>query len=193
MRKVVYLLVAAGIILGFSIGLVSAGKTKPTETHYKVVSPTQKVSETAVPVQINIPILSVSAKVEQVGIDKDGNMDIPKDFNNTAWYSPGPKPGETGSAVIDGHVDTPTGEPAVFAKISTLKNGDNIEVIDQNNVKHTFEVTKVADYDLATIPLEEIFSSKTRPGLNLITCAGTFDKSKKMYDKRTVVYSKLVN
>lgn len=193
MRKFVFLSIAAGVILGVSLGLMFASSPKHSETRREVAVPTQKVSEIAAPVRIAIPSLSVNAEIEEVGVDKDGNMDIPKDFNNTAWYSPGTKPGEKGSAVIDGHVDTPDGKPAVFAKISTLNAGDKIEVIDKNNLKHVFEVTKVIDYTLATIPLEEIFSSNTEASLNLITCAGKFDKNKKMYDKRTVVYSKLVN
>src|SRR3981081_1577001 len=59
-----------------------------------------------VPARLQIPKIGVDATVEQVGVDRAGNMDIPKSPNNVAWYSPGVAPGQNGDAVIAGHLDS---------------------------------------------------------------------------------------
>lgn len=151
-------------------------------------TPTPKVLR---PTEIKIPKWGIDARIEAVTVDKDGNMDVPKDYMDTAWYSHGPRPGEMGNAVIDGHVDTPTGAPAVFANIGKLTRGDIVEIKAEDGNTLTFFVEKVETYPIESIPLDKIFDKTTREKrLNLITCGGVWDKSKKMYSERTVVYSK---
>src|SRR4051812_34701143 len=79
------------------------------------------------PVRVKIPIIGVDAAVEQVGKTPDGAMDVPHDYSETAWYNLGPRPGEPGNAVIDGHVDSTTGK-AVFWDLRKLTRGDRIVV-----------------------------------------------------------------
>jgi hypothetical protein len=57
------------------------------------------------PTSLAIPAIGVNAAVEQVGVNAQGNMDVPRNPNNTAWYAPGARPGQQGNAVIAGHVD----------------------------------------------------------------------------------------
>lgn len=45
-------------------------------------------------------MIGVDASVVSVGITPDGEMDIPKDPAHVAWFKFGPRPGESGSAVI---------------------------------------------------------------------------------------------
>jgi len=145
------------------------------------------------PAKLSIPALSVNnVTVETVGKDSQGRMDIPQNVTDVAWYSPGPKPGENGSAVIDGHFDTVTGAPSVFYNLKNLKIGDEIDVVDQNGSNHKFSVTKVTAYPLETFPSDIIFAANTTPHLNLITCGGSWDKSRHQYSQRVVVFSDLV-
>ncbi len=192
MKKIYLLVIFAAILIGVYFGL---NLHAPEKQEVKKVEAVKIETPTPVPdtpTKIIIPSLNVNATIESVAKDEKGNMDIPSDFNNTAWYNLGPKPGEKGSAVIDGHVDTPSGGPSVFAHIKDLKPGEKIETKDQSGKSYMFEVTQVITYDLKKIPLEEIFSIKTKPSLNLITCAGKWDKTTKTYSARTVVYSKLI-
>lgn len=143
------------------------------------------------PVRLSIPKYHVTAAIESVGLDSKKRMDIPRNFNDVAWYNLGFKPGQKGSAVIDGHVDTPTGAPAVFATIASLQSGDYIQVIDSQDKTYTFTVTTVVTYPFDQLPLEKIFNTTDKPRLNLITCAGTWDKLNKNYSDRTVVYAEV--
>ncbi len=196
MKRGVIVIVAiiSGIILayitlpGLQHPLKEARIQKITPHSSKIASPIPQVSR---PIQIRIPKWGVNAQIEAVTVDEKGNMDVPKDYMNTAWYSLGPKPGEMGSAVIDGHVDTPTGLPAVFANIGKLTKGDIIEIKTESGNKLTFFVEKVETYPVESIPLNIIFDKTIQEKrLNLITCGGVWDKNKKMYTERTVVYSK---
>ncbi len=145
------------------------------------------------PSNFSIPSLNVNASVESVGLDKKGNMDVPKDDMNVAWYNLGYKPGEKGSAVLAGHYDTRNGGPAVFNKLNQLKEGESIFINDAEGNKLEYEVEDIKTYPFDKFPLNEVFASDDEYRLNLITCEGTFNKSARNYSHRTVVYSKLKN
>jgi LPXTG-site transpeptidase (sortase) family protein len=144
------------------------------------------------PARLVIPEIHVDALVERVGLDKSGNMDVPSSNNTTGWYDLGYRPGEKGNTVIDGHLDTKTGEPAVFYHLSELERGDIMILYDRNDVKFTYQVTKVQEYPYDLFPLKDVFGSYMINRLILITCQGVFDNAAKNYSHRTVVFSDLV-
>lgn len=145
------------------------------------------------PERLVVPAIAVDARVQTVGVDAKGRMGLPTNFTDVAWYKHGPKPGGSGSAVIAGHLDTAVDDKAVFAKLSSLKKGDDVYVIDKTGEKIHFRVTKKEVYDDTKAPLEKIFDQKgVSARLNLVTCDGTWDPKAKNYDKRLVVYSERV-
>lgn len=148
-----------------------------------------KVEQISKPQTLTIPKINVEAKVEEVGEDKEGKMDVPKGVFNVGWYNLGYKPGERGSAVFAGHLDTVTGAPAVFYYIRNLSPGDEVIVTDQEGKKRVFEVTKVQSYPFNQVPLDLVFGPSDKPKLNLITCVGTWDVGTRNYSERLVVYT----
>ena len=130
----------------------------------------QPGSGAIVPYRIRIPVLGIDTHIESVGLYK-GAMDVPGNIWDTAWLNSGPRPGESGNAVIDGHKDSVAGV-AVFWRLSELKAGDKIYVSDRYGWELTFEVNKVASYETAQAPLEQVFGATTDHNLNLITCDG---------------------
>ncbi len=147
--------------------------------------------EVGTPKVISIPKIGVQSSIEDVGMDSQGRMDIPKNNNDVAWYDLGYKPGQKGSAVIDGHYDTATGAGAVFYHLSQLSKGDKIIVIDSNKKSYTFIVTDIINYPFDQLPLKPIFTKNDKSRLNLITCEGTWDRKTHNYLSRTVIYSEL--
>jgi sortase family protein len=144
------------------------------------------------PLRLKIPAINVDAAVEQVGQTPDGAMDVPKDFNDTAWYDLGARPGEQGNAVVAGHVDSTTGK-AVFWDLRKLASGDQIIVVGDDNVERQFVVTGSEAYGRADVPLDRIFGPTTETHLNLITCdsSSAFDRTKREYAGNLVVYAKV--
>jgi len=121
-------------------------------------------------------------------------MDTPKGWMNAAWYSPGFRPGETGNAVIAGHLDSRSGGPAVFWNLSHLQPGDEIMITYERGDRYTFAVQdlEAVPYDIAGPALAAIFGASQTSDLNLITCNGLWDRGKATYTQRLVVYATLL-
>ncbi len=173
----------------------TATKAPPTPTR-PAPTPTPE-QELALPVRFRIATseVQVDTAVEHVGQAPDGAMDVPKRWDQVAWYQKekwgGVIPGEPGNAVIAGHLDSTTG-PAVFWDLEELETGDMVEVIDEKGKTTRFKVFKKAIYYDDNAPLLEIFGPTDAARLNLITCDGKWDPVRKSYDRRLVVFTEKV-
>ena len=96
--------------------------------------------------------------------------------NLAGWYQAGTTPGETGTAVIAGHVDNADG-PAVFYRLGALKKGDTIEVRRRDGSTAVFTVHAVEVYDARAFPDEKVYGAAPRPELRVITCGGGYSRS----------------
>ncbi len=99
------------------------GQPSVTDT---VPAPSDGASGPA-PVALRIPALGVDETLITLGLNPDETVEAPTDFDKPGWYKFGPAPGQLGSAVILGHVDSYEG-PAVFYRLKDLEAGDSIEV-----------------------------------------------------------------
>ncbi|GAC1392173.1 MAG: class F sortase [Ktedonobacteraceae bacterium] len=158
-----------------------------------VTSPIVSLS-VAAPARLIIPSITVNASVENVGIQANGDLGTPQQnpWEGVGWYNNGPRPGEAGSAVIDGHLDRPGGYPAVFWDLSKVHVGDTIMVVDANGKTLHFRVTRTGAYAPQDAPIQEIFGDTGGAYLNLITCAGTWIPSQHQTTLRLVVYTTLM-
>lgn len=145
----------------------------------------------AEPLRLVIPAIGVNAPVQPVRVGEDGKLGVPEEADAVGWWRGGVKPGEKGTAVMDGHLDIgPT--KGVFWDLDTLVAGNRILVTDADGVVRLFKVVSTQLYDVRTAPLEEIFGQKKGNHLHLITCAGTWDKELDHYDQRLVVFAELM-
>lgn len=143
------------------------------------------------PVRLIIPSLEIDAAVQDVGVNESGNMGVPSNFTDVAWYRYGVVPGGAGSSVIAGHVDNGLGLAGVFKRLDELEIGDEIVVERRDGTRRTFIVTGKRSYPYDAVPTEIIFNPSGSARLNLITCGGSWIKSAKTYDQRLVVFTKL--
>ncbi len=140
--------------------------------------------------RLRIPAIGVSATVERVSVVEDGTRAVPKNEWNVGWYRGGYVPGTLGNAVMAGHLDWTNG-PAVFWNLKRLKVGDTIYVTDSRKVERKFIVQRTVVYPFDQAPLDAIYGKSANANLNLITCAGKYDRALQNYDKRLVVYTTL--
>lgn len=103
---------------------------------------------------------------------------------------PWTKPGENGNAVIAGHFDHYTG-PAIFYHLRKLKSGDKVFLYDDKGTKLVFIVKTVESFKVKEAPLERIFGASPKAHLNLITCAGKFNKKTQEHAQRLVVFTEI--
>jgi sortase (surface protein transpeptidase) len=143
------------------------------------------------PIRLSIPDIKVDARIIDVALTETGHMEAPEDYDEIGWYRLGAKPGDTGRAVMAGHVDSTTG-PAVFYRLRDLAPGATIEVtLGGSSETLRYVVQGTATYPEHEAPLERIFGPSDRSELILITCAGDFDFAVGAYPERLVVYAEL--
>lgn len=140
----------------------------------------------SLPSRLLIPRLHIDASIVPMGLTASGNMEAPKTNTDTGWYSSGTRPGNVGSAVIDGHLGLQ--DDAVFGKLSSLVAGDKLSVIDNQGSTALFVVRKALAYEKDS-NASDIFSSKNGAHLNLITCNGDWDASQTTFAKRLIIFS----
>lgn len=144
------------------------------------------------PRRLKIPKINVDAAIQYVGLTSNGAMDVPDNIVDVGWFKFGPHPGEKGVSIIDGHIDNKKGELGVFNNLNKLLQGDKIYVLSDRGVTTTFVVRKIHDYNPGYAD-EVFFSNDNGIHLNLVTCDGTWDKSKKSYTKRLVVFADIAS
>ena len=142
------------------------------------------------PESLTIPAIQVSSDVIRLGLNKDQTVEVPKDPAMVGWYTRGPAPGQPGSSVMLGHVDSKHG-PAVFYRLRNLEATDRVAVrLSDGSVAH-FEVTRVVTYANEDFPAQKVYAGKpSRPVLNLVTCGGEYDRAAGGYQSNVVVYTK---
>jgi len=143
------------------------------------------------PVALRIPVIGVNVSLSTLGLNADHTVQVPTDFQQAGWFGLGPSPGQTGSAVILGHVDSYTG-PAVFFQIRALRAGDQVNVSLADGAIAHFQVSAVAMYAKDQFPAQQVYAPHGGSTLQLVTCGGTFDTHTRSYLSNIVAYTTLV-
>lgn len=145
----------------------------------------------SLPTRISIPSIGVDAPVRPTGLDSDGSIQVPPldEPALTGWYTSGAAPGQRGSAVILGHVDTRRDGPAVFYRLSRLRPGDSIEVLRRDGRTANFQVDSVERFPRASFPSTRVYGPLDYPGLRLVTCGGKFDRRHHEYLDNVMVFA----
>lgn len=185
---------AAGVVFATTLvrATLYAPEVEVVSTTLQALAPAREATEGELPKRLRIPTLSIDAFVKHVGINDKGNMATPGNFTDTGWYKYGTVPGDIGSAVVDGHVDNALALAGVFNNLKDLKAGDDIYIDTASSTQLHFVVQEVATYSATEVPLERVFNGKDAARLNLITCTGEWNRDKKEYAERLVVYAVLV-
>jgi hypothetical protein len=142
---------------------------------------------TGEPTRLRIPAIGVDTPLEKLDLDSHHELQPPKSYDKAGWWRGGVLPGETGAAVVAGHVDSYAG-PAVFYKLSTLRGGDVVE-IRRGKTWVRFTVTTVERYPKNKFPDQRVYQPTPGPELRLITCGGDFDRDRRSYRDNIVVYA----
>lgn len=156
----------------------------------EVASPTTVVS-VAEPVAVRVPSVEIGVELDPLGLEDDGRLEVPDDFDRGGWYAQGPRPGEVGPAVITAHVDSLDG-PAPFFRLREVSAGDEIEVLLADGRVERFVVSRVEQHPKDEFPTLQVYGNTVGPELRLITCGGEFDRSERSYRHNIIVWAEPV-
>ncbi|MBD0691383.1 class F sortase [Streptomyces sp. CBMA123] len=155
-------------------------------------APGSPVLKRAKPTRLRIPQIAVDAPFTELTLNPAGQLNAPPpdDKNLVGWYRDGVTPGERGSAVVAGHVDTTKG-PAVFLLLSLLLPGNKVEVSRADGTVAVFTVDAVETFAKNAFPDQKVYGKTPDAQLRLITCGGTYDKKQRDYLDNVVVFAHL--
>jgi sortase (surface protein transpeptidase) len=188
--------------MAFAVGMLLAGglmylyfnsQTNYVAPYVPAPAATSTVSyERSAPVRLVIPKIKLDASFEgPLGLNEDRTIQVPKSFEKLGWYQYGATPGEAGTAVILGHVDSYRG-PAIFWSLGQLKAGDTFEVDREDGTKLTFVVETSERYSQDDFPTEKVYGKTAYPSIRLITCTGVYNHGTQRYSQNLVVYGRLL-
>ncbi|MEU2060711.1 class F sortase [Streptomyces sp. NPDC013455] len=191
----------AAVFLALS---VFGGRHQPDETPQARASGTDAAASAAprpsgetlprsAPTRLHIPKISVDAPFTTLAIGASGQLEPPPagDTNLVGWYADGVSPGEPGTAIIAGHVDTVT-SAAVFADLDALAPGDRFSVERADGRSAQFVVDSAETFAKDDFPSRRVYADASRPEVRLITCAGDYDRTARDYTDNLVVFAHLV-
>jgi sortase (surface protein transpeptidase) len=149
---------------------------------------TRGYQATPVPVRIEIPRIKVASLLVRLGRAPDRTVEVPARWEVAGWYAPGTRPGDPGSAVILGHVDSKRG-PAVFFRLRELRPGDEIRITRADSSSVRFAVERTEQYGKQRFPTDEVYYPTLAPALRLVTCGGEFDATAGHYRSNVIVFA----
>jgi len=201
-RPVATAVVLAGLLalVGGAVGLtrphghpgdVARPLAKPAPAPHGIfAAPPQARSAKRVarPVALNIPAIRVRTALEELGRTPQGTLAVPTSTTVAGWYTGSPRPGEIGSSIIDGHIDSTLG-PGVFFRLRLLRPGNLMYVRRADGALAVFRVSAEHMYAKADFPTEQVYGPVPDAELHLITCGGVFDPATGSYLSNVVVYA----
>jgi sortase (surface protein transpeptidase) len=143
------------------------------------------------PVRISIPSIGVDARVIALGLNRDQTIQVPTNFAETGWFRPGPEPGERGSAVIVGHLDSVRG-PGVFYRLRDLRVGGVITIRLQDGSSVRYVAKSMLRVPKSRFPTSLVYAQTKEPTLRLITCAGKLNPSTGHHPDNYIVFASML-
>ncbi|MCB5281444.1 class F sortase [Arthrobacter sp. AL08] len=166
----------------------------PNPSSVAVPSAPDTALPASAPDRVEVPSIGVNAALTPVGKQANGEVQTPSGEPGSpgGWYQDSPTPGQTGSAVILGHVNTTSSDVGLFYRLHELTPGQTITVTRADHTAAVFTVDKVDVYHKSTFPTVEVYQNADRPEVRLITCGG-YDPTTREYLDNTVVYAHLTS
>ena len=118
------------------------------------------------PTRIAIPALGVDSPVNPVGLNPDGTVQVPAPgprYDQAAWYTGSASPGQSGPAVILGHIDSAANGPSVFYRLSSLRPLDEFTVTRADGRTLVFRVNSVKSYPKDAFPSQSVYAPDHPP------------------------------
>ncbi|AVZ76869.1 class F sortase [Streptomyces lunaelactis] len=164
----------------------------PAPTKAADASAPELVLPRSAPKRLSILEIAVDAPFTELSVGASGQLDAPPPDNNNlvGWFRGGATPGERGTSIVAGHVDTKTG-PAVFLLLGALKPGSRVDITREDGTVAIFTVDSVETFSKARFPNERVYADTPSPQLRLITCGGDYDRKAKDYEDNVVVFAHL--
>lgn len=141
---------------------------------------------TAAPLRVRVPAIGLDADVRPVGVGGDRQMRLPDDPRVLGWYRFGPSPGDDGSVVLAGHVDSRRFGVGPLVALQTVEVGTEVQVVTGPGRVRTYRVDSIERFDQQALPAA-VFARTGPERLRLVTCTGPYLPEAGGYQQNLVV------
>lgn len=179
---------SSAVLSDASGGIQDGARTVETELTKEDIAAYKVAPE--LPRIIRIPRLQVEARVRRLGASQAGVLKSPANIYDTGWYDGSSEMDELGTLLINGHMHGAT-KPGVFYRLSSLKEGDTIEIERGDGTVVTYSVLRVETMEQHAVDMPKLLKSAVpeKPGLNLLGYTDRYDVRKNNYEKQVAIYA----
>jgi sortase family protein len=194
LRKPRWAAVAAGVVAVAAVAGVLIFENGPAGGRAPTAAPAAGPPTPSAPApaepgfRVLVPSIGADAPVIPEGATGAGGgaLTIPSSVHQVAWWdgvwqSPSgtvhekvAAPGQSGVALLAGHVDSASQGPGVFYRLRQAKPGAAVTVIDAAGKVTHWKVTRIQVVLKSALPAG-LFVNKGSPQLALVSCGGPFD------------------
>lgn len=194
---VALIVIAAGAML-YAYMTQPAEEPQHAKAAYVEEKPSQEEKEQyavapGLPRTLSIPALGLQeARVLEVGLTNEGDMDAPDSIHDVGWYTGSKKPGTgEGAVLMDGHVSGVNDPEGVFYNLKDITVGTEIIVEKGDGSEVKYEVRESESLPIEQVDMAKMMRSidPEHEGLNLITCGGEYDADRQLFVDRVLVYA----
>lgn len=142
------------------------------------------------PLWMDVPAIGAKSSLVPLGLNADQTVEVPPVDQpmQAGWYKHGPTPGQTGPAVVLGHVNG-GGRDGIFVRLHELRPGAEIRIGREDGQVARFVVERVDQVPKKQFPADSVYGNTKEPELRLITCGGSFDENADSYRDNIIVYA----
>lgn len=165
----------------------------PTPLVQVPVAPAQLAPATTPiePRRLRIDSVGVDMPVTGVGVEANGQMQLPRDPAVAGWYRYGPDAAATaGHIVVAAHVDAPDYSIGPLARLRDIGPGAVVTLDGADGSTRTFVVESLDLYEKTALPTSDLFAREGDPALVIITCGGPFDSATGHYRDNVVAIAR---
>ena len=181
----------------------SPSSSAPSPSPSKAVAPTPAAQVPVAPAQLptafatveptglRIDEIGVDMSVTRVGVESNGQMQLPADPAVAGWYEYGPDAAAAaGHIVLAAHVDAVDYPIGPLARLRDVRPGTAVTVNAADGSARTYSVESLNYYEKASLPTSELFARDGAPALVIITCGGPFDSATGHYRDNVVAIAR---
>ncbi|MFB8385796.1 class F sortase [Microbacterium sp. NPDC055910] len=137
--------------------------------------------------------LGVDMPIVPVGIEGNGQMELPVDPAVAGWYRYGPHAASNaGNIVLAAHVDAPDYPIGPLARLRDAGVGEQVDLVAPDGTTRSYVVESVVNYDKTGLPTAELFRRDGDPAVVIITCGGAYDSATGRYRENVVAVAREV-
>lgn len=172
----------SGVLVAICIVVVSPASAAPAKPN--------GAQRDRIPVRLELPAVGIDAPVESIDLNPDSALGWAARDMAVGWYSQGFRPGESGNAVLVGHLRTHEADlPGGLWQLDKVKPGNDVVVTMSDGDQLRYLVTAADEFDAHDRPLARLFGKAASENLNIIT--HSYQDERGMRKKIMVVFSSL--